>query len=149
MTVVATTTTPRYYFIYSALNILTISQYPSPSAQPSNTPSIITTYAGTGATGFSGATISNGPAGIDFDSSGNLYINEYGGHRTLKITIATGIISVFAGTGTPGYSGDGGAATAATFDYPNGLCLDTSGTISLTLCGSLYRFTYLSPLLTY
>lgn len=116
----------------------------SPTQYPSISPStsIITTFAGTGATGFSGATISNGPAGIDFDASGNLYINEYGGHRTLKITIATGIITVFAGTGTPGYSGDGGAATSATLNYPNGLCLDTSGTISLALFDSLWRVTY-------
>jgi hypothetical protein len=122
---------------------------PQPTQYPTLSPSsagIITTYAGTGATGFSGATISNRPAGIDFDSSGNLYINEYVGHRTLKITIATGIITVFAGTGTPGYSGDGGAATSATLSYPNGLCLDTSGFISLILFDSLYRFTYLTPL---
>lgn len=39
------------------------------------------------------------------------------------------IITTIAGTGTAGYSGDGGQATAAQFMYPTGLCIDKSGNL--------------------
>ena len=39
------------------------------------------------------------------------------------------IITTIAGTGTEGYSGDGGAATSATLDRPMGVALDASGRI--------------------
>jgi uncharacterized repeat protein (TIGR01451 family) len=45
------------------------------------------------------------------------------------VTVATGIISAFAGTGTAGYSGDGAAATSAKLQYPAGLALDSAGNL--------------------
>src|ERR1019366_9504536 len=52
------------------------------------------------------------PRGVALDSSGNLYIADTANNQIRKVT-AAGVISTFAGTGTAGSSGDGGAATAA------------------------------------
>ena len=96
---------------------------------------IISTVAGTGLFGSSGdggaataATLSS-PSEVVLDSSGNLYIAELLGHRIRRVDAATGVISTFAGTGTSGFGGDGGAATAATFSSPNGVALDGAGNL--------------------
>jgi sugar lactone lactonase YvrE len=92
----------------------------------------ISTFAGTGNCGFSG---DGGPAksarisrsyGIVFDRSGNLLITD--GARIRKITPG-GIISTVAGNGTYGYSGDGGSATQASLNYPEGVFGDAAGNI--------------------
>ena len=108
----------------------------TPTFYPSLSPhsiSFISTIAGTGTASFSGdggqatsATI-NIPTGIAIDSSGNVYFNEFFNYRTRKITVSTGIISTYAGTGAASYSGDGGVASSATFNLPNGLCIDSAG----------------------
>ncbi|MCW3119618.1 MAG: hypothetical protein JWM28_3700 [Chitinophagaceae bacterium] len=80
---------------------------------------IISTIAGTGASGYNGDGIAattaqiSGPCGIIFDNAGNTYIAEYGGARVRKIDVSTGNISTIAGTGTFGYNGDGILATTA------------------------------------
>ena len=58
---------------------------------------------------------------------GNVYIPDYGNNRIRKVTVSTGIITTYAGTGTSSYSGDNGPATSATLNYPEGVVLDTSG----------------------
>ncbi len=64
-----------------------------------------------------------------------MYIAEFGSHRIRKVTVSTSIITTIAGTGTTGFSGDGGAATSATFYDLFGVAVDTSGTISFySLC---------------
>jgi len=79
---------------------------------------IITTFAGNGTVGYSGdgglATSAelNYPNSLAFDSKGNLYISDYFAN-VVRMVAPSGIITTFAGTGTPGYTGDGGAATAA------------------------------------
>jgi|GEM_PF-969054 len=92
----------------------------------------ISTIAGTGTAGYSGdggpatsAQLSY-PAGITFDSSGNMYIVDQGNNCIRKVDSA-GNISTVAGTGTAGYSGDGGPATSAQLSYPSGLTFDSSG----------------------
>jgi hypothetical protein len=96
---------------------------------------IITTVAGIGLGGYSGdggqATSAEvfEPNGVAVDSSGNLFIADYGNNRIREVANATGIITTVAGTGTSGYSGDGGAATSAKLDYPNGVAVDSSGDI--------------------
>lgn len=63
------------------------------------------------------------PAGLVFDSTGNLFVASYRGNRILKIT-PDGDVSLFAGNGAIGYLD--GTGTAASFHYPIGLCMDAS-----------------------
>ncbi|HKF47519.1 MAG TPA: FG-GAP-like repeat-containing protein [Terracidiphilus sp.] len=96
---------------------------------------IISTYAGNGTSGTGG---DGGPAlsaGIAFteamamDGSGNLYLADAGADTVREITASTGIITRIAGTGHFGYTGDGGPALNATFDYPYGIAVDATGNI--------------------
>jgi trimeric autotransporter adhesin len=95
---------------------------------------VISTIAGTGTEGYSGdggaATSADlkTPSGVAADSNGNVYIADTGNHRIRKINTG-GIISTIAGTGTPGFSGDGGAATSADLKTPEGLEIDSSGNL--------------------
>ena len=52
------------------------------------------------------------PWGVGVDAQGNVYIAEYRGHRVRKVS-PSGTITTIAGTGKPGFSGDGGPATSA------------------------------------
>ena len=57
-----------------------------------------------------------------------MYVADTSNNVIRKITISTGnIISTIAGTGSDGYSGDGGQATAAMLDNPYGVVVDSSG----------------------
>ena len=62
---------------------------------------------------------------------GNVYIADYSNNRVRKVTVtvSTGAIATVAGTGTADYSGDGGAATSATLNQPQGVALDSAGII--------------------
>ncbi len=55
-----------------------------------------------------------------------MYITEKYNHRVRKVTASTSVITTLAGTGSSGYSGDGGQATAAAIAYPHGVNLDSS-----------------------
>ena len=95
---------------------------------------IISTIAGTGTSSYSGdngaatsATL-NYPQGVGLDTAGNVYIADTRNIRIRKVTISTGIITTFAGTGTSSYSGDNGLATSATLNYPYGVAVDSAGT---------------------
>lgn len=101
----------------------------------SQTTGIITTVAGKSAYAYSG---DGGPAvnaslfdptGICVDPGGNLYIAEYDDSRIREVDAVTGIITTIAGTGTNGYSGDGGQATSAQFNNPMGICMDAAGNL--------------------
>ena len=97
------------------------------------TTGLISTIAGTGAAGFSGdggpATSAQlwNPAGLTVNNAGNIFIVEATNQRIRKIDATTGIISTIAGTGTAGYSGDGGPATSAQLNNPQGLTVDSAG----------------------
>jgi sugar lactone lactonase YvrE len=92
----------------------------------------IHTFAGTGTQGYGGdggpATSAklDEPAGVAFDSSGNLYIGDIDNNRIRKVN-TSGVISTFAGTGTAGYSGDGNPATSAELYYPWRVAVDAAG----------------------
>ena len=94
----------------------------------------ITTIAGTGTAGFSGdggAALSaqvDSPSGIVLDSAGNIYISDTENHRIRKI-LTNGTIITIAGSGTAGFSGDGGSSLLAEFNKPTGLATDSSGNI--------------------
>jgi trimeric autotransporter adhesin len=111
---------------------------------------VITTVAGNGTAGFSG---DNGPAtsaqlnlqsnpvsccllvnpsprlpgGIAVDASGNLFIADSGNQRVRMVS--NGMITTIAGTGTAGFSGDGGPATNAEVYNPSGIAIDAEGKI--------------------
>jgi sugar lactone lactonase YvrE len=86
--------------------------------------------AGTGTAGFSGddgpakAAQLNGPWGLAVDVHGNLYVADSSNHRVRQVTPA-GVVSTIAGTGIPGFSGDGGPARLARLDRPLDLTLDS------------------------
>ena len=94
----------------------------------------ITTIAGTGVDGFFGdnglATNAqlSGPSFIYVSNSGNIYIADQGNRRIRKID-SSGIISTVAGNGVPGYSGDGGPATAASLFCSAGMQEDAQGNL--------------------
>ncbi len=97
---------------------------------------VITTVAGTGTAGYSGdggpataAQLSN-PKGIDLDHAGNIYISDYDNNVIRKVS-PSGIITTFAGTGSFGYSGDGGPATAAELNGTWGIETDAAGNVYL------------------
>jgi sugar lactone lactonase YvrE len=93
-----------------------------------DTRGIITTYAGFRVPGYRGdggpATLSclHYPVGITFDADDNLYIADNFNHAIRKVS-AEGKMSTVAGTGTKGYSGDGGPATAAQTSHPTSLVI--------------------------
>jgi len=89
---------------------------------------LITTVAGGGTVdpgdgGPATAARLNEPWGLAVDASGNLYIADSGNFRIRKVT-SQGVITTVAGTGTRGFSGDGGPATAAMLSAPYGLAVD-------------------------
>ena len=99
-----------------------------------NCSGIISTIAGNGSSGYSGdggaATIAAlfHPSGIVVDSSMTVFFTDARNNRVRKIS-SSGIITTIAGSGLAGFSGDGGAATAAIIDYPVGIFLDHDHTI--------------------
>ncbi len=69
-----------------------------------------------------------------------MFINDNSNNRIRKVTIATGIITTIAGTGTASFSGDDGPATSAALNLPTGITLDTSG---ITLYFYIFPFHYI------
>jgi sugar lactone lactonase YvrE len=89
-----------------------------------------TTVAGNGRQGYSGDGASateaslNMPHEVQFDADGHLYIAERDNHAIRKVDARTGVISTFAGTGMPGFSGDGGPSSAAQLRAPHSIAVD-------------------------
>ena len=72
---------------------------------------------------------------------GNVYIADMVNNRIRKLTVSTGIISTIAGSSTSGsFSGDNGAATSATLNYPQGVALDSSGRVTIVLLDNIVMF---------
>ena len=98
----------------------------------------MTTVAGNGKAGYSG---DGGPAveaslkaphELLFDKKGDLYFAERDNHVIRKVDMKTGLISTVAGTGAPGFAGDGGPAAQAQLRQPHCILLDRDG--SLLIC---------------
>lgn len=70
----------------------------------------------------------NAPAAVAVDRLGNVYVADTGNHRVRRIDAASGTIATVAGTGLPGFDGDG-PASARRLRYPTGLALDPEGNL--------------------
>lgn len=98
----------------------------------------VTTLAGNGEKGYAGdggpalAASLNMPHEIQFDRAGHLYIAERDNHVIRRVDARTGVISTVAGTGAPGFSGDGGPAARAQLRQPHSIVFDRDG--SLLVC---------------
>ncbi|MGE5178398.1 MAG: hypothetical protein ACM3PF_04805 [Bacteroidota bacterium] len=103
---------------------------------------VIRTVAGTGVPGFSGdggpAIVARlrSPRGIQVAPNGDLYVGDRGNDRIRRVVAASGTIETYAGSGAPGYSGDGGAAIAARLRAPQGLCLSSTGDLYVADAGN-------------
>ena len=95
---------------------------------------IVTTVVGTGTPGDGG---DGGPAtgaqlraprALAFGPAGDLYIADTGNHRVRRVERETGVITTVAGSGAPGFAGDGGASSQARLHAPSGLAVSPSGT---------------------
>jgi len=99
-----------------------------------DTNGIITTFAGNGTEGYSGdggqATLAslNNPQYVAVDNNGNVYISDWLNNRIRKVDV-TGIITTYVGTGTSGFSGDGGLAVDAEISSSSGMAVDSSGNL--------------------
>ena len=109
----------------------------------------VSVVAGNGSFGYRGdggpataATFTN-PWGLAIDSGGNLYIADEAFHVVRKVTPA-GVVSTVAGTGTGGYGGDGGPATAANLNSPSTLAVDGSGNLYIADSGN-HRIRKVTP----
>ena len=94
---------------------------------------VISTVAGNGQKGYSGdggpareASL-NQPYEIRFDPAGSMYFVEMQNHIVRKVDAKTRIISTLAGTGQPGFGGDGGPAARAQFRSPHSIAFDGRG----------------------
>jgi trimeric autotransporter adhesin len=125
---VVTDTNGNFYFIENGMAVRKVNIQTG----------IISRVAGGIQYGYSG---DGGPAtsarlnkanGLAFDLAGNLYISDRDNHVIRKVSAATGIITTVAGSGTAGYSGNGGLATAAKMNEPNGVTVDRFGNIYIS-----------------
>jgi len=106
------------------------------------TTGLISTVTGTGLPGYSGdhgqaidAKL-NGPSDVNVGPDGSLYIADTANQRVRMVTAVTGVITTIAGTGTQGYSGDGGLATATPLNAPSAVLLDPAGNIYIADAGN-------------
>jgi sugar lactone lactonase YvrE len=75
------------------------------------------------------------PAGLALDALGNLYIADSGSNRIRAVGV-DGTIRTVAGTGTAGFTGDGGPAVKAQLNGPAGLAVDASGALFIADTGN-------------
>jgi sugar lactone lactonase YvrE len=104
--------------------------------------STIATVAGTGAAGSAGngaaanAAQLNAPGAGVVDSAGNIFFADTENNEIRRVDAKTGTISVVAGSGSSGYSGDNGAATAAQLNAPGNVALDAAGNFYIADSGN-------------
>jgi sugar lactone lactonase YvrE len=92
---------------------------------------VVSTLAGsagvTGSTNATGTAASfSSPGGVALDSSGNVYVADMGNNLIRKITPG-GVVMTLAGSGAATFAD--GTGTAASFNYPEGIAVDSSGNV--------------------
>jgi len=101
----------------------------------------VSVIAGTGIAGFGGdggpatQALLNAPAGIAFDAQGTMYVADSGNNRIRTIT-PDGIMHTIAGSGLPGFAGDGSTADFASFSGPLGVTVDAGGNVYVADTGN-------------
>src|SRR5262249_26683813 len=104
--------------------------------------SIISTAAGSGQKGYAGdggpalAAAMNEPYEVRFDRAGNMFVAEMQNHVVRRIDAKSHVISTVAGTGVPGFSGDGGPAAAAQLRQPHSIAFDAQGRLLICDIGN-------------
>lgn len=107
-----------------------------------NLAGVVSTVAGNGEQGYGGdggpATDAqlDSPLGVAVDSAGNIYIGDTHNNRIREVVASTGNIVTIAGTGVAGFSGDGGAATAALLSQPTAVTVDSAGNLYIADTGN-------------
>lgn len=97
---------------------------------------VVSTYAGNGNAGFVDGAASkvatfNGPAGVAFDTKGNLFVADRNNNMIRKISPAGGV-SLYAGVLRPGYTNitiDSAIGSWGAFHHPNGIAVDATGNV--------------------
>jgi len=103
---------------------------------------LISTAAGSGRKGYAGdggpalAADLNEPYEVSFDTRGNMFFVEMQNHVVRRVDAKSGSISTVAGTGAPGFSGDGGAANAAQLRQPHSIAFDRQGRLLICDIGN-------------
>lgn len=112
---------------------LWIADYGNGRIREYGTNGICATVVGGGSTftegGFPLASVLAGPHSVVVDGPGNIYIADSENTRVFEVSVTTGRITTFAGTGIYGFSGDGGAANAALINTPTSIAVDPSGNV--------------------
>lgn len=121
---------------------LWICEYTGQRIRKVNADGTIHTMAGSSKKGYTGdggpaleATF-NLPHEIRFDKEGNYYIADMSNHAIRRVDAKTGIISTFAGSGTAGYSGDGGPANKAQLKQPHSIQFGADGNLYICDIGN-------------
>lgn len=107
---------------------------------------IVTTLAGSGAAGFADATGTNAafnsPAGLAFDSSGNLFVADRSNHRIRRVSPA-GVVTTLAGSGFARFAD--GAGENASFNFPTGLAMGANTNLLYVADFSNHRIRRVTP----
>ena len=125
--------TPHGIVLDAAGNVY-IADPPNQRIRKVDTSGRITTVAGNGSSGYNGDGIPatsarlNYPKGVEIGPDGLLYIADNNNHRVRAVD-AGGIIRTVAGTGSSGFSGDGGPATAARLAEPRNVDFGPDGSL--------------------
>jgi DNA-binding beta-propeller fold protein YncE len=103
---------------------------------------VISTAAGSGKKGYAGdggpalAAEMNEPYEVRFDKAGNMFLVEMQNHVVRRVDGKTHVITTVAGTGAPGFGGDGGSASAAQFRQPHSIAFDAQGRLLICDIGN-------------